>query len=73
MVKTTNNRELLRNYKSLKEQLIRGELEEIIVPQKEGVVIKLTVEKIASPFEELICKVKEQPLTGIRRPEEDLF
>jgi len=73
MKKEVTNRELLRNYKEIKIKLLSGELEEVIVPQKEGSVLKITAEKEETPFERMRKAIKKRPITYIKRPEEDLF
>lgn len=70
---TVTNRELLRRYKELKGKLLSGEVEEVVVPQKEGVVIKIHAEKKKTPMQELLEMVEKRPLKGLKRPEEDLF
>ena len=71
---TVTNRELLRNYKSLKERLLRGELSEIAIKQSAGAIITLKVEKKAqTAFERMVEQVEKHPLKHLKRPEADLF
>ncbi|MBI4235440.1 hypothetical protein HY604_04015 [Candidatus Peregrinibacteria bacterium] len=67
------NRELLRRYKELKNKLVNGEVDEVAVPQKDGMIIKIRIEKKKTPMQELLEMVEKKPLKGIKRPEEDLF
>ncbi len=70
---TVTNRDLLRKYKELKNKLMNGEIEHIIVPQSGNVVIKLSVEKKKTPMMELLEMIKKRPLKGLKRPEEDII
>ena len=67
------NRDLLRRYKELKNKLINGEVEEIIISQKGDKVIKITMEKKKTPMQELFDMIERKPLKGLKRPKEDLF
>ena len=71
--KKVTNRDLLRNYKSLKEKLLDGEVEEIIVPQKNGVVIKITIAQEETPMERFLRMVDERGPLHIKRPDADFF
>jgi len=73
MTTTTTNREFLRQFKTLKEKLISGSIEKIIVPQKNGVNLSISIERKESPFKSLVKKVKKKPLSNIVRPSEDIF
>lgn len=73
MTVTITNRELLRNYKDLKERLINGEIEEVVIPQKLGVIVKIVVEKEKTSFEKLLEKISAKPLKNLKRPEEDII
>lgn len=66
------NRDLLRNYKDLKGKLLSGEVEEIVIPQKDGKVIRMTVTQEETPIERFLRKVKKHPL-HIERPDQDIF
>jgi hypothetical protein len=54
-----SNRDLLRKYKTLKSKLIDGEVEEIIIPQKGGEVIKMTVEREKTPMQNFLAMIEE--------------
>lgn len=73
MTITTTNRELLRNYKKLKDKLVNGEVNEVIIPQKNGLEMRIRIEKHAAPMEKLLKIIKEKPLKLIVRPNEDIF
>lgn len=73
MTVTTNNRELLRNYKALKARLITGEVEEILIPQKDNSVLKIVLQKPQTKFQSLVNKIRKKPLKNLKRPEEDIF
>ncbi len=73
MTTTVTNRDLLRNYKNLRNRLISGELEEIDVPQKNGMVIKFHLEMPQTPMQKLLKMVKDKPLKGIKRPTWDII
>ncbi len=70
------NRELLREYKTLKEKLMSGEVHEITIPQSNGDVLKVVVVREfrnETPFQRMVRRVKEKPFKNLNRPEEDLF
>ena len=66
------NRELLRNFKALKEKLLSGEVKEVIIPQGDKVQLKIVIEKSKTPFRELADIVKTNPVK-LCRPKEDIF
>ena len=68
-----SNRELLRQYKALKEKLLSGEVKELSIPQKNGMTIKITVEKEKTQFEILNEMIDKNPVKDVKRPEADLF
>lgn len=68
-----SNRDLLRNYKTLKMKLLRGQIAEITVLQPEGRVIKMVVESPQTMAEKWLKKVKKMHPIYIERPSEDLF
>lgn len=68
-----SNRDLLRKYKELKDKLVSGEIEEVEIEQKNNVVIKMYAEKKMTSMEKLLKMIKEKPLKGIKRPEQDIF
>ena len=70
---TINNRELLRNYKSLKMKLLSGEIDEILIPQGDTKVIKITIEEELSPNQRFLKMVKEHGPIHITLPEGDIF
>lgn len=67
------NRELLRNYRNLKEKLLNGEVDSIVVPQGSGIVVKLTIEKNQTPFERMTKMILANPFKNIKRTEEDII
>lgn len=73
MVKEVSTREFLRNYVTLRESLKRGEFDEIQIVERNGYVLRVVGEAQKSPFEVLLEDVKAHPLSGLTRPEEDLF
>lgn len=73
MTITTTNRDLLRNFKKLKEKLLSGSLDEVVVVQKGGMVIRIYADKKLSPFQELLKLVEKKPLKGLKRPREDII
>lgn len=70
---TITNRELLREFKSLKNKLINGDVEEILIPQNDNSTIKISLIQKKTPFLELLDKVKNKPMKTLKRPEIDLF
>ena len=74
MALTITNRELLRNYKSLKARLVKGHIQQILIKERDGTVYEFSIkEKAQTPFERLAEHVRKHPIKGIKRPEEDLF
>lgn len=73
MTITTTNRDLLRNYKKLKDKLMNGEVEEVIVLQGKDVVIKLVVQRKLTPFQQLVEMVRKKPILNVERTEQDIF
>lgn len=73
MNKVITNRDLLRDYRHLRDTLIRGEIDSISIPQKSGVVIKIVAEKYESPFLKMKKQVLQNPFINLKRPDEDLF
>ena len=67
------NRELLRNYRNLKEKLLNGDIDSIIIPQSSGVIVKLTIEKNQTPFERMTKIILANPFKNIKRPKEDII
>ncbi len=73
MNKVITNRDLLRDYRHLRDTLINGEIDSISIPQKSGVVIKIVAEKLESPFSKMTKRVLANPFLTLKRPEQDLF
>lgn len=70
---TVTNRDLLRRYKELKGKLISGDIEEVLIPQDDGMVIKISVERVMTPVQQLIAMIKKRPILNVKRPEQDIF
>lgn len=66
------NRGLLRDFKSVKEKLLSGEVKNVRVRQVGGEVLNISLERKVTKFQSLVKRVREKPLI-VRRPEEDLF
>lgn len=75
MVQTINNRDIQRNFKHWREQLLTGEAEELLIPQKDGRQIKITVVSTSNETsaQRFIRHCRENPLKDLKRPNEDLF
>lgn len=73
MTKQITNRELLRDYKHWKTRLLGGQIDILIIPQKEGGVLKIFAEKEKTPFEHFLEKVKRKPFKHLKRPKEDII
>lgn len=73
MISTITNRDLLRNYKMLKMQLHSGEITEVKIPQEDGSILKITLEKPQTRTALLLEKIRKKPLKHITRPDVDLF
>lgn len=69
------NRELLRNYRSLKERLLTGELDKIVVEQEGGRDLSIQLEQsVKTGFEWMLAELEEGgPLSFLKRPKGDLF
>lgn len=73
---TINNRELLRNYKSLKDQLLQKKVDVIEVELDEEFLLEIKLKRkkrAKTPFERLLEDIKRDPVKGTKRPEADLF
>jgi len=68
-----NNRQLLRRYKELREKLVSGEVDEIRIPQKNGAILKIVVERKGETLGDLLKEIRKNPIKGLKRPEEDIF
>lgn len=73
MTVTVTNRGLLRNYKSLKDRLLSGELDQVVILQNNNVDLKISVERKLTPFEQLVEMVKKRPVLSVKRPDRDIF
>lgn len=69
----TTNRDFLRNYRAVKDKLLNGDIDSVIIPQGEGVNLRIVIVKDKTPFERMTEKIKSKPFKNLRRPEEDLF
>lgn len=73
---TVTNRELLRNYKSLKEKLLQKKVQVIEVELDEDHLLEIKLKRKKRPqtaFERACEMVKERPFKNLKRPEADLF
>ncbi len=70
---TVTNRDLLRNYKELKGKLLNGDIDQVLIPQDDGMVIKVSVERVLTPVQQLIAMIKKKPILNVKRPEQDIF
>lgn len=69
-----NNRQFLRNYKVLKNKLLKGKIEAIVIPQPSGQLLKLILIKSNEhSFEHFLKKVKRHPFKDLKRPVEDII
>jgi hypothetical protein len=70
------NRELLRNYKALKNKLLQKKVDMIEVKLDEDHMLEIKLRKrkrAKTPFERLLEDIQKHPIKGIKRPEADLF
>lgn len=75
MVLTVNNRELLRNYKVLKNKLLQRKVDVIRIQQDDGLTLEIRLKKEKThitAFEKSLQLIKKHPIKGIKRPEADL-
>ena len=68
-----SNRDFSRNYKALREKLLLGQVDEILVPQKNGTIIKVVMVSEESSAKRWLKKIKGIKPIHIKRPKEDLF
>jgi hypothetical protein len=68
-----SNRDFSRNYKMLRDQLIRGQIDEIVVPQKSGAILKIIAVTEETSATRWLKKIKKMKPLIIQRPEDDLF
>jgi hypothetical protein len=76
MTLTINNRELLRNYKSLKDQLLQKKVDLIEVDLDEEYLLEIKLKKkkrAKTPFERACEIAAQNDFSYLRRPEADLF
>jgi len=76
MTTTITNRELLRNYREIKTELIQGRVKTVEIEQKNGYVFVLEMKKKRAektPFQKLLEDIKANPVTGVKRPSADLY
>jgi hypothetical protein len=73
MTKIISNREFLRDYRHWRMKLENGSLDKLEIPQKNGVVLKIVVERKMTPFQRLLEKVALKPFQSLKRPEEDIL
>jgi hypothetical protein len=73
MNQTITNRRLLRDYKTIKNQLMSGEIQEVLIPQKDGVTLKLSIEQSASPARRMMDFAQKNTKRNFKRPEQDLW
>jgi hypothetical protein len=76
MVLAVNNRELLRNYKSIKERLRLGQIKKVTILQEDGFELVLTGRKVKgykTAFESLVEDINNAHLPKITRNATDLF
>ncbi len=73
---TITNRELLRNYKSLKAQLLEKKVELIEVDLDEEYLLEIKLKKkkrLKTPFEQSLEIIQSHDFSYLKRPEADLF
>ena len=52
----------MRNFRDLREKLLRGELEKVVVRQLDGSAVFMAVENSLSAFEKLKLAVRKSPI-----------
>lgn len=73
---TVTNRELLRNYKALKNKLLQNKVQVIEVGLDEDHLLEIRLKRKKrpkTPFERLLAEIEKDPIKGVKRPEADLF
>ena len=76
MVLTVSNRDLLRNYKALKEKLLQRKIDviEVTLDEESSLEIKLKRKNRAkTPFESSLELIQQYDFKDLKRPEADLF
>mgnify|MGYP001607230920 CR=1 FL=1 len=56
----------------MKAKLIKGEADEILISQPDGIALQVVVKAPTTPFQRFLKKVKDKPIKVIR-PDRDLF
>lgn len=73
---TVTNRELLRNYKVLKNKLLQKKVNVIEVKLDEDTLLEIKLKRkkrVKTPFEESLELIKQHNFSHIKRPKADLF
>lgn len=73
---TVTNRELLRNYKVLKNKLLQNKVQVIEVELDEDHLLEIRLKRKKrpqTPFEVACAMIREKPFKHLKRPEADLF
>lgn len=73
---TVSNRELLRNYKALKNKLLQNKVQVIEVELDEDHLLEIKLKRKKrpqTPFEVACEMIREKPFKNLKRPEADLF
>ncbi|MEK9159741.1 MAG: hypothetical protein AAB383_03345 [Patescibacteria group bacterium] len=73
---TITNRELLRNYKSLKDKLLQKKVDIIEVDLDEEYLLEIKLKRKKrpkTPFEESLELIEQHDFSYLKRPEADLF
>lgn len=73
MTQTITNRDLLREYSKWKGKLLDGNIDVLIIPQRDGSTLKIMREKPKRTFDELLDMIRKKPWKHLRRPKQDIF
>lgn len=76
MALTVSNRELLRNYKSLRNKLVQNKVKVIRVEQKGGTVLEIRIKrekKQQSAFQHSLELIYKYKIKDLKRPEADFY
>lgn len=73
MTQTITNRDFLRRYSRWKGKLCKGEIDILIIPQRDGSSLKVVGEKPRRAFDALVEMIHKKPFKYLRRPKEDIF
>ncbi len=70
-----SNRDFLRSYRHWKQELMRGGIAELSIPQTAGVFLKVTIEKKQKlhALDHFVKTIQKANYKGIERPEEDII